>query len=111
MGLWQRWREWREYRNRRLPAPNDNPRVRAARDVAGVTGMGTSAMWDKLDEGGSDYMKSFAPKVPPSLHISHNDQTRHNKPVPLVERVIEEYGQPKTTSDIPDDPREITGEQ
>lgn len=64
-------------------------------------------MWDKLNEGGHDYMKSFDPKVPPSLHISHNDKTRHDKPVPLVERVIEEYGQPKSTGDVPNDPRSI----
>ncbi len=70
--------------------------------------MGTSALWDKLDQGGDDYMKSFEPKVPPSLHVSHNDQTRHNKPVPLVERVIEEFGAPKTTDEVPDDARTIT---
>ena len=110
MGLRHRWREWRADRAQRLPAPNDNPRVRAARDVVGVTGMGTTAMWDKLNEGGDGYMKSFEPKVPPSLHISHNDQTRHNRPVPLVERVIEDFGQPKSTSEIPDDARSISGE-
>lgn len=110
MGLRHRWREWRADRAQRRPIPNDNPRVRAAREVAGVTGMGTSALWNKLDEGGDGYMKSFDPKVPPSLHVSHNDQTRHNRPVPLVERVIEEFGQPKSTSDVPDDARSINAE-
>ena len=64
--------------------------------------------WKRLEEDGNRYMKSFDPRVPPSLFISQRDATRHNMPMPLVERCIEDYNdddvlvdhQPLTVADI-----------
>jgi hypothetical protein len=63
----------------------------AARDLAGWTGWGTSAYWDRIDEGKDAYVKSLDPKIPPSIFVSQRDRTRQNIPVPLVERVLEDH--------------------
>lgn len=47
--------------------------------------------WDAMADGSSAYVKSFDPKVPPSIFISQRDMTRSNIPVPLVERCIEDW--------------------
>ena len=42
-------------------------------------------------EGSSAYLESFDPRIPPSLHVSRRDATRHNIPIPLVERRLESH--------------------
>jgi hypothetical protein len=70
----------------------------AARDLAGWTGWGTSAYWDRIDEGKDAYVKSLDPKIPPSIFVSQRDRTRQNIPIPLVERMIDDHGRPDSES-------------
>lgn len=63
----------------------------AARDLAGWTGWGTSASWDQIDQGKDAYVKSLDPKIPPSIFVSERDRSRHNIPIPLVERLIGDH--------------------
>ncbi|MCQ3808051.1 MAG: hypothetical protein OXB92_02990 [Acidimicrobiaceae bacterium] len=64
----------------------------AARHVTGAIGAGTSPAYDALAEGGERLNRSLRDDpLPPSTHISHRDSTRHNIPVPLSERCIEDY--------------------
>ena len=70
-----------------------------ARDIAGATGWVRSNAWDKIAEGSEAYAKSFDPRVPPSLHISHRDATRHNIPMPVPERCLEDFGPGAPTAD------------
>lgn len=65
---------------------------RAARDVTGPTGNAFSNAWEQLDRHGDAYMKSFDPRIPPSLFVSERDRTRMGSPMPLSERCIEDYG-------------------
>ena len=76
-----------------------------ARDIAGATGWVRSNAWDKIAEGSEAYAKSFSPRVPPSLHISHRDATRHNIPIPVPERCLEDYDNTTTpvAAEHPDD--------
>lgn len=46
-----------------------------------------------MEKGSDAYVKSFDPKVPPSIFVSKRDMTRGNIPIPLVERCIEDWGQ------------------
>ncbi|MEM7091893.1 MAG: hypothetical protein AAF567_02725 [Actinomycetota bacterium] len=64
---------------------------RAARDVTGPTGWVFSASFDKLDQHGDAYIKSFDRRIPPSIFVSERDRTRHNTPMPLAERCIEDH--------------------
>jgi len=64
--------------------------ARATRDVTGPTGNVFSNAWDQLDQHGDAYMKSFDPRVPPSIFVSERDRTRHNQPMPIVERCLED---------------------
>lgn len=79
---------------------------RATRDVTGPTGWAFSATWEKLDQHGDAYMKSFDPRVPPSIFVSERDRLRHNHPMPLVERCIEDHVPQgnRTTSSEPAEP-------
>lgn len=64
---------------------------RAAREVVGPPGNMGSDGWDAMAKGKDAYVKSFDPKIPPSLFVSERDRTRHNIPIPLSERVIEDH--------------------
>ena len=66
---------------------------KAARHIIGPTGYNYSSAWQKLQDEDGSYLKSFDPRVPPSLHISHRDNTRANQPIPLVERRIEGWNE------------------
>lgn len=68
---------------------------RSAREVVGPTGWMWSQGWDAMAEHREAYLKSFDPRVPPSEFVSQRDRTRHNIPVPLVERMIRESRQEK----------------
>lgn len=72
--------------------------ARRTRDVTGPTGYVFSNAWDKLEEHGDAYMKSFDRRVPPSLFISERDRLRHGQPMPIVERCLEDHGPPRTES-------------
>lgn len=64
---------------------------RTVRHIVGPTGNMFSNGWDKMAEGGDAFNRSFEPRIPPSLHISHRDSTRHNMPMPVSERCIEDW--------------------
>lgn len=78
--------EWKARRDGRKFLSGDLGR--SAREVIGPTGNGFSNAWDALADNSDAYLKSFDPRVPPSLHVSQRDQTRHNRPIPLPERRI-----------------------
>ena len=64
----------------------------AARHITGAIGAGTSPAYDALADGGESLNRSLRKNpLPPSTHISHRDATRHNLPVPVSERCIEDY--------------------
>ena len=62
-----------------------------ARDIAGPLGNLFSNGWDLLEEGSEVYLKSFGPRVPPSLHIFQVEQSRYGQPIPVSERHIEDW--------------------
>ncbi len=82
---------------RRVLHPTHSPRpdsgiFTAARHVTGAIGAGTSPAYEALAEGGESLNRSLRKNpLPPSTHVSHRDATRHNIPVPLSERCIEDY--------------------
>ncbi len=47
--------------------------------------------WDRYAEGADAFNKSFEPKIPPSIHISHRDSVRRRPAVPLSERCVEDW--------------------
>jgi hypothetical protein len=83
---------------------------RAVRHIVGPTGNMFSNGWDKMAEGADAFNRSFEPRIPPSLHISHRDSTRVNMPMPLSERCIEdwqtdiEYADPHDELNLSEDP-------
>ncbi len=109
MGVRTWWSDWKAHRAGRRPVPNDDPRIRAARDATGATGWATSRVWDEAVQGGDNYARSFDKRVPPSLHISHRDLTRHRRPVPMSERVMEDFGKPRDPNAVavPNDLRDL----
>lgn len=54
-----------------------------------------------MEKGSDAYVKSFDPKVPPSIFVSKRDLTRENIPIPLVERCIEDWD-PETQDQEPE---------
>ena len=74
---------------------------KAARDVVGPTGWMWSRGWQAMNDGKEAYVKSFDRRLPPSLFVSERDRTRHNIPVPLVERVVEDHAKPEPGSTDP----------
>ena len=62
-----------------------------------------SGGWKAMDEGKEAYVKSFDRKLPPSLFVSERDRTRHNIPVPLVERMVEEHAKDPQTPAVTDE--------
>lgn len=81
--------EWRARRNGAKFVSNEL--ATSARAIIGPTGNMWSNGWQAFDDGRDAYMRSFDPRVPPSLHVSQHDATRANMPVPLVERCIEDW--------------------
>lgn len=81
-----------EWQARRAGRRGLEPSIhRATRDVTGPTGWVFSATWDELDKHGDAYVRSFDPKIPPSIFVSERDRQRHGQPMPLVERCIEDH--------------------
>lgn len=67
----------------------------ATRDIIGPTGWQWSNAWNHLERDGQAYLRSFDPRLPPSLYVSQRDRTRAGRPIPLPERCIEDwYGAP-----------------
>ena len=89
----ERWRavvsEWAARREGSRRLPRDI--FTAARHIVGPTGYAWSGAWQKLEEAGSDYLKSFDPRIPSSVFMSPSDLTRSIHPVPLAERCIEDW--------------------
>ena len=82
------FREWRARREGASRLSRDIQR--SARDIVGPTGFVFSAAWEQMAENGDAFLKSFDPKVPPSIFVSERDLTRLNHPVPITERLISE---------------------
>lgn len=84
---------WQELRARRAGRKGLQPGIaRATRDVTGPTGWVWSNAWQQLDDHGDAYMKSFDRRLPPSIFVSERDRTRHNQPIPVAERCLEDAG-------------------
>jgi len=77
---------------RRRSQRKGSGRFRSARHIVGPTGNMFSRGWDRYAEGAEAFNKSFEPKIPPSIHVSHNDSVRHRPAVPLSERCVEDWG-------------------
>ena len=69
----------------------------AARHIVGPTGYVWSGAWQRLEEDGADYLRSFDPRIPRSVFLSPSDLTRSTHPVPLPERCIEDWEKPGST--------------
>ena len=67
-----------------------------ARGIVGATGNSFSNAWDHLDTDGDRYARSMQknPVLPPSLFVSDRDRTRQGQPTPVVERCLEDIGNP-----------------
>lgn len=96
-----------EWLARRRGAKHVSADIRkAARDIIGPTGWQWSPSWDLLEKKGDAYVRSFDPRVPRSIHISHRDRMLANMPVPLVERCIEDWGKTDSVDKDSDDQHE-----
>lgn len=84
--------EWSARREGARHLPRDI--FTAARHIVGPTGYAWSGTWQRLDEDGADYLRSFDPKIPASVFLSPSDLTRAVHPVPLPERCIENWSAP-----------------
>lgn len=100
MGLKAFVAEWRA-RRAGLKTLERGRIFRAARDIVGPTGWMWSRGWEAMDQGREAYVESFEDRLPPSLFVSHRDRTRHNIPIPLVERMIESHSVEE--HQVPDD--------
>lgn len=89
MGLKDFFKEWAARHRGAKMLQSDL--YKATREIVGPTGNMFSNGWDRMEEGRGAYLKSFDPRIPPSIHISARDLTRSNMPVPLVERCIEDW--------------------
>ena len=97
--------EWAARREGARHLPRDI--FTAARHIVGPTGYVWSGAWQRLDEDGANYLRSFDPKIPASVFISPSDLTRSVHPVPVAERCIEDWSVPVP----PDDPDASTPER
>jgi len=88
MGLKSLRDEWLARRAGRRNLESDLPK--SARDIVGPTGWMWSNGWDEMAKHQNAYIKSFDQRVPPSIFISERERSRHNIPIPLVERMIAE---------------------
>ncbi|MCP3992245.1 MAG: hypothetical protein GY724_24460 [Actinomycetia bacterium] len=84
-------RRWLRLLRSARPRPTPDQHLRAAREIIGPTGNFFSAGWEQFEKGHAGYLRSFQPRVPPSIHISHRDKTRANLPIPLSERCLEDH--------------------
>lgn len=104
-----RWRaviaEWAARREGARHLPRDI--FTAARHIVGPTGYAWSGTWQRLDEDGANYLRSFDPKIPASVFLSPSDLTRAVHPVPVAERCIEDWSKPAP----PDNPHPSPPEQ
>lgn len=73
--------------------------ARSARDVIGPTGWMWSSGWDAMAENAKAYVGSFDRRLPPSIFVSESDRRRHQIPIPLVERMLERYGETEESED------------
>ena len=99
--------EWAARREGARQLPRDI--FTAARHIVGPTGYAWSGAWQRLDEDGADYLRSFDPRIPPSVFLSPSDLTRSIHPVPLAERCIEDWSEPVPPDNPDTSPRERTG--
>jgi hypothetical protein len=87
--------EWAARREGARRLPRDV--FTATRHIVGPTGFVWSGAWQRLEEDGADYLRSFDPRIPPSVFLSPSDLTRSIHPVPVAERCIEDWNhQPGT---------------
>ncbi len=83
-----------EWKARRAGAKHVTTDIqKSARHVIGPTGNGFSNAWDAMAESSDAYVRSFDPRIPPSIFVSERDRTRLNQPIPLVERRIEAHNE------------------
>ena len=87
------WRDpGREWLARRRGSRNPSRGIfTATRDIIGPTGWQWTSAWNRLEEDGPAYLRSFDPRLPPSLNLSQREQTRANRPIPLPERRLEDW--------------------
>ena len=71
----------------------------AARHIIGPTGYQWSGAWRRLEEDGPAYLRSFDPRIPPSVFLSPSDLTRSVHPVPVAERCIEDWS--RSSGELP----------
>lgn len=68
------------------------------RGVVGITG-GTLSKgpWEHIANDNDRYSRSMKkdPVLPPSLFVSDRDRVRHGLPTPVVERCLEDVGNPE----------------
>ncbi|MDG1410307.1 MAG: hypothetical protein P8L46_01325 [Acidimicrobiales bacterium] len=80
-----------EIRARRAGKLHSSPQSQAIRHIVGPTGYLAQNTLGPAAKGAAAFNQSFAPRVPPSLHISHADARRQGTIVPLAERCIEDW--------------------
>ncbi len=81
--------ELRARRVGRKALPAD--RSQAIREITGATGAIYSNGFDTAAKGADAFTRSFEPRIPPSIHISHRDSIRHGTPIPVSERCLEDW--------------------
>ena len=70
--------EWAARREGSRHLPRDI--FTATRHIVGPTGYAWSGTWQRLDEDGADYLRSFDPRIPASVFLSPSDLTRSVHP-------------------------------
>ena len=92
-------KEWKARRAGRKGLDHDIRR--SARDIIGPTGSMFSSGWDVLADKGEKYVESLEPdRVPPSEFVSKRDRTRWNMPIPLRERILEDWHKADDDPDV-----------
>lgn len=77
--------------------------TRAIRHVTGPTGFLAQNTLGPATKGAEAFGKSFEPRIPPSIHISHADALRRGIVVPVRERCIEDWQKPVKYTDPHDE--------
>ncbi len=88
MGLKSLRVEWLARRAGRRKLQSHLPK--SAREIVGPTGWMWSRGWDEMAKHQDAYIESFDRRVPPSIFVSDRERSRHNIPIPLIERMISE---------------------
>ena len=90
-----RWSEFlEEWRARKAGSKHvQSDFSKAALDLSGRLGFGTTRLWDHVEEGQTAYKESLAreKRLPPSLHVSDRDRLRAGDPIPRAERRVEDF--------------------